>query len=161
MITRECTVEDIIYILEHPWRITKEEIQNFNFKGLNNEAIAQKFLENNFGHNLVIIDPVGNPIWAFGMAILNHTDWTAWALYGENFPLYKKEAIELYNQESIKHAKMQRDLDGKFERVILITAVDSPKVERWCKTIGFEKATNNGINDLYDCKVGVYIREFY
>lgn len=162
MIIRTCTAEDIIYILKHPWIVTEKEIEYFGFKGeFSHEEIAQKFLENNFGHSLVIIDPVGNPVWAFGMAILNHTDWSAWALYSDTFPLYKKDAIEIYNEKIQEHAAAQRKFDGKFQRMVLITAVDSPKVERWCKTIGFNKATNNGIKELYDFEVGVYIREFY
>lgn len=161
MIVRKCTPEDIIYILEHPWIVTKLERERFGFREFSPSYIAGRFLENNFGHSLVIIDDSGKPVWAFGMAILNATDWTAWALYSDTFPLYKKEAIELYNQKIQEHAEKQRQFDGKFERMILITAVDSSKVERWCKTIGFKRSTNNDINKQYDCEVGVYTREFY
>ncbi len=161
MIIRKCTPEDIIYILQHPWEVTRQEMENFGFKDFTHEYLADKFLENNFGHNLVAIDDAGNPIWAFGVAIANYTDWTSWALYGENFPLYKKEAIEIYKEAVADWAAKQRALDGKFERVILVTAVDSPKVSRWCETIGFKKATDSGITKNYEANLGVYVREFY
>lgn len=161
MIARKCTVEDLVYILNHPLPATKQEIVNFDLALYPPDYIAERFLENNFDHNLVIVDDMGNPIWAFGMAIFNYTDWTCWALYSDTFPLHKKEAIKLYNEKFIEHAKLQRQIDGKFEKVILVTAVDSRQVARWCKTIGFNKATDSGIKDLYDDKFGVYVREFY
>lgn len=161
MIVRPCTTADIIYILENPWDITKKEIEHFFNGTLNNEEIAQEFLGNNFGYSFVIIDPMGNPVWAFGVATLNETDWTAWALYGKDFLLYKRQAIQLYNDTCVRNAKIQRDLDGKFERIILVTAVDSPIIARWCRIIGFNKTSDRSINELYGPGFGVYIREFY
>lgn len=161
MIIRECTPEDLIYILQHPCEITRREMENFGFKDFTDEYLANRFLENNFGHNLVAIDDAGNPIWAFGVAIANYTDWTCWALYGEHFPLYKKEAIEIYKKTVAEWAVKQHAFDSRFKRVILVTAVDSPKVSRWCETIGFKKATDSGITKNYEANLGVYVREFY
>ncbi|MES3016206.1 MAG: hypothetical protein V4721_00445 [Bacteroidota bacterium] len=160
---RQCTVEDIIFILEHPWEVTKQEIENFELdkKYPTNQQLAELYLEHNYGHSFVAVNDDGVPVAAFGMAILSKTDWVCWSVRHELFPYYSKEITEIFNQSLSDSATKQRNLDGTFQRIILITSVDSIKVERWCAIIGFKKATGDGIKEYYDCDIGVYIREFF
>lgn len=159
---KECTVEDIVYILEHPWEVTKEELENFGLlQKYSKEELAKLLMEHNFGHHRILTTEDGIPVAGVGMAVSSMTDWVCWSIRSELFPEYWKEVTEIFGNLLADHAKLQRDLDGKFERIILITSVDSPKVRRWCKTIGFKKTERDDIKDMYDCDVGIYVREFY
>lgn len=159
---RQCTREDIIYILNHPWEITQQEIDNFGLsKEYSKEQLSDLYLEDNFNHSFVAVDDTGTPITAFGMAVLNMTDWVCWSVRSYLFPRYYKDVTNIFNKKLKELGELQRKLDGKFERIILITSVDSDKVERWCKIIGFKRTNNNDIKKEYDCDLGVYVREFY
>ncbi len=158
---RNCDVQDIMFILENPWEVTKQEIENFGLNKYNHQELAKKYLEHNFGHSFVAVDDNGYPIVAFGMAVLSYTDWVCWSIRSDLYPQNAKEVTVIFNKYLQERAKVQREKDGKFERIILITSVDSEKVASWCKIIGFKKTTGSGIKEYYDCNVGVYVREFY
>ena len=162
MEVRKCTVDDIVYILENPWPITKLELETFGLlEKYSNRELAELLLEHNFGHSFVAVDMLDNPVAAFGMAVSTRTDWVCWSVRADTFPSYYKEITKIFNEKLGQQGTKQRTLDGKFERIILITSVDSRRVERWCKTIGFKKANRDDIKELYDCEVSVYVREFY
>lgn len=159
---KECTVEDIVYILEHPWDITRQELENFGLlQKHSHEELAELLMEHNFGHCRILTDMNDIPIAAVGMAISTSTDWVCWSIRSELFPDYYRHVTAAFKNLLSEHGELQRKLDGTFERIILITSVDSPGVERWCKTIGFKKTNGDGIKELYDCDVGVYVKEFY
>lgn len=158
---RPCTEEDVLYILNNPWEITQQEIDNFGLSDkYSKEELSKLYLEHNFNHSYVAVDTEGNPVAAFGMAVLNMTDWVCWSVRSNQFPQYYKDVTKIFNKILEERGRFQRDLDGKFERIILITSVDSDKVERWCKTIGFKRTNNDDIKEYYDCDVSIYVREF-
>lgn len=162
MIVRPCLAEDIHFILSHPWDITKKELENFGYdKKYTHSELSELYLKYNFGNSYVAIDDTGYPIVAFGMAISTNTDWVCWSLRSDRYPENFKETTKIFNDYLQKGARWQREKDGTFTRIIMITSVDSLAVEKWCKIIGFKRTTGNGIKEQYSCDVGVYVREFY